>query len=80
MFAMHLCIYCKGLADEGFSQMKIVPIGAVYITANGTYVLPNGIVIVAEADLNDFLNKTPKLLQDNLIVALPRYCRVKSKR
>lgn len=52
------CIYCKGLADEGLSQMKIIPIGAVYITANGTYVLPSGIIVLSDADYQGYLNGT----------------------
>ena len=66
----HKCMYCKGIAEAGFSEYRItIPIGATQITKNGSYVLPNGITIVAEADLEDFLNGTPKLLKHNLVLS-----------
>lgn len=66
----HRCMYCKGIAEAGFSEYRItIPIGATQITKNGSYVLPNGITIVAEADLEDFLNGTPKLLKHNLVLS-----------
>lgn len=66
----HRCMYCKGIAEAGFSEYRItIPIGATQITENGSYVLPNGITIVAEADLEDFLNGTPKLLKHKLVLS-----------
>lgn len=53
-----ICILCNGRADFGILQPSTLSNDTEYITPNGSFVLPNGNVILNEADLKGFLNNT----------------------
>ncbi len=53
------CLICKGLAEIGFIQMGLSQITSNrIITGNGSYILPNGIIVLSDADYLDFLSGT----------------------
>ncbi len=50
------CILCNGLASVGFIGPD--SINQYPSTVNGSYILPNGVVVLVAADINDYLNGT----------------------
>ena len=50
-----VCLLCGGLASEGFSQMAV---GSLPHTENGSYITPDGITVLADEDIEAFLNGT----------------------
>lgn len=61
------CLLCGGLVDIGF----VVPeSNAVdYVTENGSYILPNGITVLAEADVEAYLNGTLRFYRQGEVAA-----------
>lgn len=54
-----ICILCKGLAEIGFIEMGLSEIMSNrIITANGSYILPSGIIVLSDADYQGYLNGT----------------------
>ena len=52
---LKVCLLCGGLASEGFSQMAV---GSLPHTENGSYITPDGITVLADEDIEAFLNGT----------------------
>ena len=50
------CILCGGLAQVGFDFNNPFIKYDRYITSNGSYILPNGTIVLVEDDVEDFLN------------------------
>jgi hypothetical protein len=53
-----ICVSCGGIADMGFIQMSINSNLITKVTINGSYILPNGIIVLDEKDLQSYLNNT----------------------
>ena len=52
---MQMCIKCLHRVDSGFEQMGLTS-GVVYITSNGSYIRPDGIIVLSEIDLPRYLS------------------------
>lgn len=50
------CLLCGGKATIGFTQFNILLNDYRYITENGSFVLPNGIIVVDEKDIEKYIN------------------------
>lgn len=50
-----VCLLCGGLASEGLSQMAV---GSLPHTENGSYITSDGIIVLADEDIEAFLNGT----------------------
>lgn len=49
------CLICGGSASIGFIEYN-KSCEPFYITKNGSFILPNGVVVLVEKDINDFLD------------------------
>ena len=50
------CLLCGGNAEVGFVPINYSLVQRTYITENGSYILPNGVVVLAIEDIESFLN------------------------
>lgn len=51
------CVLCLAIVSSGISPLTLNNVN--YITENGSYILPNGVIIIVEADMDSFIkNKT----------------------
>lgn len=50
------CLLCGGIADQGFVQMGIGVTPSIF--ENGSYILPNGVIVLAPEDVTFFLRNT----------------------
>lgn len=50
------CLFCQGRAVIGFIEINSTSI--FYYSQNGSFVLPNGIIILMDSDINDYINGT----------------------
>lgn len=50
------CLLCGGIADQGFVQMSIGVTPSIF--ENGSYILPNGVIVLAPEDVTFFLQNT----------------------
>lgn len=53
----NICLLCGGRVNIGFVEIQSLP-DDTYITENGSYILPNGIIILVDMDIEEFLNGT----------------------
>lgn len=53
-----ICIQCGGQADMGINPYSINSTNVNYVTDNGSYILPNGVIILVEEDIEDYLKGT----------------------
>lgn len=60
------CIQCGGRASVGFVQYPPES-STLYRTANGSYILPNGVIVLVEADIAAFLQGTLVFTQGTLL-------------
>lgn len=51
------CILCGGRASVGFVQYPPES-STLYRTANGSYILPNGVIVLVEEDIEAFFQGT----------------------
>ncbi len=52
------CLLCGGLADIGFAELNSNSSAITKVTVNGSFILPNGVIILEAADLEAYLNGT----------------------
>ena len=52
------CLLCGGLAEMGFVQWTINSSAVTKVTINGSFILPNGVVVLEDEDLDAYLNGT----------------------
>jgi hypothetical protein len=50
------CLLCNGIADMGFSPNSLNE--NLYRTINGSYILPNGVIVLVDEDFESYLNET----------------------
>ena len=53
-----ICIQCGGQADMGINPYSMNSTNVNYVTDNGSYILPNGVIILVEEDIEDYLKGT----------------------
>ncbi len=66
------CIICGYIVDTGTNMGIVGPLSnKKYITSNGSYMLPNGVIVLKEEDLEAYLNETlvfeEVIVDDNVI-------------
>lgn len=52
------CLFCGGLAERGFVQLNALSAEVQYVTNNGSYILPNGVIVLVDEDIELYLNGT----------------------
>lgn len=52
------CLLCGGLAEMGFVQLTINSSAVTKVTINGSFILPNGVIVLEDEDLEAYLNGT----------------------
>lgn len=52
------CLICGGLAERGFVQLNASSAKVQYVTDNGSYILPNGVIVLVDEDIELYLNST----------------------
>lgn len=52
------CLICGGLAERGFVQLNALSTEVQYVTDNGSYILPNGVIVLEDEDIELYLNGT----------------------
>ena len=52
------CLICGGLAERGFVQLNALSAEVQYVTNNGSYILPNGVIVLVDEDIELYLNGT----------------------
>lgn len=52
------CLTCGGRAEMGFIQLNINSSAVTKVTINGSFILPNGIIIIKDEDLEAYFNNT----------------------
>ena len=58
-----VCLLCGGLASEGYSQMAV---GSLPHTENGSYITSDGITVLADEDIEAFLNGTLEFIYPSI--------------
>lgn len=56
------CVVCGGYAEMGFIGGNSI---SYYVSANGSYILPNGVIVLVENDLHSYLNGTLRFYKNN---------------
>jgi hypothetical protein len=63
------CMYCGAkIFDIGFGEIGGLSHFGTNKTSNGSYILPNGIIVLTEADITDFENGTLIFCNNNLYI------------
>ena len=52
------CIQCGGQADIGINPYLLNTNNIQFVSNNGSYILPNGIIVLVKEDIQDYLNGT----------------------
>lgn len=52
------CMYCGARINSGFGEIGGLSINSIKISYNGSYILPNGIIILVDEDIIEFENGT----------------------
>ena len=52
------CLACGRLIDLNKDNAMILPTAITKVSANGSYILPNGIVVLVDEDVEAYLNGT----------------------
>lgn len=52
------CLICGGLAEKGFVQLNALSAEVQYVTDNGSYILPNGVIVLVDEDIELYLHGT----------------------
>lgn len=52
------CLLCGGLAEMGFAQWPFNSSAVAQVTMNGSFILPNGVIVLEDEDLEAYLNGT----------------------
>lgn len=52
------CLLCGGSAEIGFVQLNATSVEVQYVTDNGSYILPNGVIVLVDEDIEAYMNQT----------------------
>ena len=53
-----ICMFCGAVILLGEEFVPALPFAAVQVTLNGSYILPNGIIVLVDEDIEAYLNGT----------------------
>lgn len=59
------CLICGGLAERGFVQLNALSAEVQYVTNNGSYILPNGVIVLVDGDIDLYLDGTLEFHKKN---------------
>lgn len=60
------CLICGGKAERGFIQVDSLLNAAQYVTDNKSYILPNGVIVLVDEDIEAYMNGNLKFYDKNL--------------
>lgn len=63
-----ICIKCGGKANAGFITPNSSSLTTIKFSINGSYILPNGIIVLVEKDLSAYLNGTLEFYDKHYIL------------
>ncbi len=49
-------MFCGGLAEREFVQLNALSAEVQYVTNNESYILPNGVIVLVDEDIELYLN------------------------
>ena len=52
------CLLCRGSVEMGFIQFNANLSSVNNVTINGSFILPNGIIVLKDEDIEEYLNGT----------------------
>ena len=52
------CLLCGGSAEIGFVQLNATSTEIEYVTEKGSYILPNGVIVLVDEDIEAYMNHT----------------------
>lgn len=52
------CLLCGGPAERGFVQLNINSLEVTQVTINGSFILPNGVIVLEDEDIEAYINGT----------------------
>ena len=61
------CLLCNGSVDHGLVEININSSQVRMITVNGSYILPNGVIVLVYEDLKTYLNGTLIFYDKNIV-------------
>ena len=59
------CLICGGLAERGFIHIDSLSKEVQYVTNNGSYILPNKVIVLVDEDIELYLNGTLEFHKKN---------------
>lgn len=62
------CLLCGGNAEIGFTQLNINSSIINKVTNNGSFILPNGVIVLQDEDIEAYLNGTLKFYNKNEVI------------
>jgi hypothetical protein len=62
------CILCNGTANIGFVGINLLNFNNIFVTPNGSYQLPNGVIVLSENDVKTYLNGKLTFYYNNRIL------------
>ena len=57
------CLLCGGQAEIGFVPINSITIK--YVSENGSFILPNGVIVLVDEDIEDYLNGNLEFMEIN---------------
>ena len=60
------CLLCKGQASMGMIYYPNSSNEIIFVTINGSYILPNGVIVLVEEDIESYLDGTLQFYDKNL--------------
>ena len=64
-----LCLFCGGRADYGFVKWEPNSSEVTFVTDNGSFILPNGIFVLVDEDIQAYIDGTLKFHNKNDVTA-----------
>lgn len=61
-----ICVKCKRKVDMGFVEITNNSINFNNVSINGSYILPNGVIVLVEEDIESYLDGTLQFYDKNL--------------
>jgi hypothetical protein len=52
------CLFCGGFVEKGFVQLNVNSLSVNQVSRNGSFVLPNGVIVLQDEDIEAYLNGT----------------------
>ena len=60
-----ICLLCGGLANRGVIEITMLSVEPTYYTYNGSVVFPDGLIVLADDDIESFFNGSLYFVKKN---------------